>query len=273
MKTIGIIGGKGLMGSFLGKIFKKAGLKVIVSDIKTKITNEELAKKSDIILFSVPIHKTQKIIKQVLPFTKPSQLLLDCTSIKSLPIKEMLKSNSQVIGLHPMFRPSPTGLKNQTVVMCVARAEKKSIKFINNIFNAAGAKVIYMEAREHDKLMSIIQVLLHFHTIVLGHAIRSLSVPIRETLKVASPIYRLEMDMIGRIFSQDAQLYGSIEMLNPETKKIVTTLLKETHLLADIILEKDLNKFKKLFNRTSKFLGSYKKEALNEINSLLPHLK
>lgn len=268
-KTVGIIGGKGLMGRFLRLVFKRAGFNVLVSDISTGISNVELAKKSDVILFSVPIHKTQKIIRGVVPYTRPDQLLLDCTSIKTMPVREMNRSAAEVIGLHPMFRPGPTGLRNQTVVMCLGRAKKSTEKFVKNIFVRGGAKIVKMTPMEHDRLMSIIQVLLHFHTIVLGHAMRRLGVPIKKTLKVASPIYRLEMNIIGRIFSQDPMLYGSIEMLNPKTKKVIFTLLSETAKLAKIVLKKDLEQFSKIFNRTSKFLGSYKKKAMKEINLLL----
>ena len=272
MKTIGIIGGKGLMGSFLAQVFKRRGLRVLVNDIQTKLTNRELVQRSDVVLFSVPIHVTEHVIKEVLPYTKASQLLLDCTSLKMIPVKTMLQSQAQVIGLHPMFRPSPSGLKNQTVVMCPARANQKIIVMVKKWFTAEGATTIIMKPREHDRLMSIIQVLLHFHTIVLGHTMRKLGVPIRRTLKAASPIYRLEMDMIGRIFSQNPTLYGAIEMFNPESKRVTQMLVKETQKLSKIVQKKDLKKFESLFRQTSQFIGSYKDEALQEINKLLTHL-
>lgn len=273
MQTLGIIGGKGLMGKFFADFFRHKGFRVLISDINTKLTNRELVKKSDIVFFSVPIHLTSKIIKSVLPYTRPDQLLLDCTSLKIIPISDMMKSEASVIGLHPMFRPSPIGLKNQTIVMCVGRAKKEQVQMVKNWFSSACAKIVEMTPKKHDRLMSIIQVLLHFHTIVLGHAMRKLGVPIRETLATASPIYKLEMDMIGRIFSQDPLLYGAIEMFNPETKRVTTALLKETQRLAKIVLRKNLKNFADVFNKTSKFLGSFKDEALEEINKLLTHIK
>lgn len=272
MKTIGIIGGKGLMGSFFAKFFKQAGFRILISDLKTKLTNRELVEKSDIVFFAVPIHLTEKIIAEVIPFTRKNQLLLDCTSLKTFPMKTMIKSKAEVIGLHPMFRPSSLGLKNQTVVMCIGRASQKTVKTVKRWFLEKEAHVIKMTPRQHDRLMSIIQVLLHFHTIVLGHAMRRLGVPVRETLRAASPIYRLEMDMIGRIFSQNPTLYGAIEIGNPETKRVIKTLLSETQNLAAVVFKKDLRKFEALFRKTSRFLGDFKDEALKEINKLLTHL-
>lgn len=272
-KIIGIIGGKGLMGSFFAEIFKHKGFRVLISDVNTGLTNRKLVQKSDIVFFSVPIHLTPKMIKSVLPYTRPDQLLLDCTSLKTIPMAEMMKSKASVIGLHPMFRPSPIGLKNQTIVMCVGRAKKEQIQMVKNWFLSGGAKIIEMMPKKHDRLMSIIQVLLHFHTIVLGNTMKRLGVPIRETLATASPIYKLEMDMIGRIFSQNPLLYGAIEMFNPETTRVTQALLKETQRLAKIVLKKKLKNFANEFNKTSKFLGNFKDEALEEINCLLTHLK
>lgn len=260
------------MGNFFKKTFEESGFNVIVSDIKTKPNNREVTEKSDVVIFSVPIHLTEKVIESVIPYTRKNQLLMDFTSLKSMPVKAMMKSHSQVIGLHPMFRPSSMGLKNQSIVMCIGRANKENVDFVKDFFHQCGATTVEMTSKEHDKLMSIIQVLIHFHAIVLGNTIRELGVPMIRTLEVASPIYRLEMDMIGRIFSQNPLLYGAIEMLNPETKHVTSKLLKETQKLAKIVLKKDITKFKKTFKKTSDFLGTFKDDALEEINKLLTHL-
>lgn len=257
------------MGAFFADFFRKQGFGVLISDIGTKLSNKELAEKSDIVLFSVPIHLTEKIINSVIPYVRKDQLLLDCTSLKMMPVSAMMKSPAQVIGLHPMFRPTSLGFKKQTVVMCAARASAKTHRTVKKWFVKNGARVVLMTPEKHDELMSVIQVLVHFHTIVLGNTFRKLGVPIEKTLKVASPIYRLEMDMIGRIFSQNPLLYAAIEMFNPQTEKVTRTLLEETENLAKIVLRKDLKNFEISFSKTSKFLGKFKEEALEEINKLL----
>lgn len=268
-RTIGIIGGKGLMGRFFSKFFKKIGFRVLINDIGTKLTNRALVQKSDIVFFSAPIHLTEKIIKTVLPYTRKNQLLMDCTSLKMIPMQAMMKSPSSVIGLHPMFRPGPDGFKNQSIVMCKGRANNKTSAEVEKWFSSAGAKVVKMTPQEHDRLMSIIQVLVHFHTIVLGNTFRRLGMPIKDTLRAASPIYKLEMNMIGRIFSQNPLLYAAIEMFNPETARVTKTLLAETQKMARIVLCKNMKNFAKEFNRTADFLGSFKKQAFKEINQLL----
>ncbi len=272
MKTIGIIGGKGVMGKFFATLFRKKGFKILISDIGTKLTNQELVEKSDVVFFSVPMHLTEKIIEEVIPYTKKGQLLVDFTSLKIMPIKAMMKSKSQVIGLHPMFRPSGTDIKNQSIVICTGRAEQRTIEEVKKWFEEEGAKMVGMTAKEHDHLMSIVQVLLHFHTIALGNTLAKISAPLAKTLTIASPIYRLELDMIGRIFSQDPGLYAAIEILNPESKKMIQALMQETKKLATIVEKKDFTSFKKHFKKTSKFLGTFQKQATEEVDHILKNL-
>lgn len=265
--TIGIIGGKGQMAKFFIPIFKKQGFKVIISDIATALSLQDIAKKSDILIFSVPIHKTVEIIRKTIPFTRKNQILMDFTSLKISPIKEMLKGKSEVIGLHPMFGPTAPNLKNQTIIMCPSRTKHKN--FVRQIFEREGAKIHEVTPSEHDKSMSIVQVLIHFHSILTGNVIRALDVNIKDILKYASPIYRLELSIIGRIFAQDPMLYGAIETMNPFSSEITKKVLEETIRLKKIIDRKDLEKFKKSFIKTSEFLGEFKKTALKESNQLL----
>ena len=121
--TVGIIGGKGKMGRLFADFFKQNGCKVLISDIDTKLTNEKLAASSDIIIVSVPIDQTRPVIKKIVQHTQKGGLLMDLTSVKENPVKEMLKSNGEVIGLHPMFSDT-TPMRGQTMVMCPARAKK-----------------------------------------------------------------------------------------------------------------------------------------------------
>src|SRR3989338_3642874 len=102
LKTAGIIGGKGLIGTFFATVLRQAGLTVLVSDIGTKLNNRDLIAQSDIVAFAVPLHKTEKIIKGLARYGRRDQLWIDFTSIKTPAINAMLRSKAEVIGLHPM---------------------------------------------------------------------------------------------------------------------------------------------------------------------------
>lgn len=269
MKTIGIIGGKGIIGNFMARFFRTHGFRVLISDLRTKLSNEKLAQESNVIVVSVPINTTKKVIREIAPILRRDQLLMDVTSLKVFPMKEMLKSKASVIGLHPMFRPGPGGMKGQIMVMCPARCDAKEKKWLRRLFKKAGAAVAEMTAKKHDELMGIVQALIHFHSLVLGMTLRSLKTDLRAIMKVMSPIYRMQFDVVCRIFAQNPELYAYIGMENPETEKITTYFMQETQKLHRILNAKNLPAFMEEFKKTASFLGPYSKKALKESDNLL----
>jgi chorismate mutase/prephenate dehydrogenase len=68
---------------------------------------------------------------------------------------------------------------------------------------------------DHDRAMSVVQVLTHFQTQVLGVTLARLGVPLDETLRFTSPAYLIELYVAARHFAQSPARYGPIEMRNP----------------------------------------------------------
>lgn len=272
MKTVGIIGGKGLMGSFFAKFFQREGFRILISDLKTKLTNRKLAQQSDVVVISVPINVTSKVIREILPHTRRGQILADVTSLKTFPVREMLKGKTFVMGLHPMFRPGPSGLTNQTIVMCPARCTSQQKKWLKKLFVKNGATVTEMSPREHDKLMGIVQALVHFHSLVLGQTLRSLRVDLKKLMRAMSPIYRMQFDVVCRIFAQNPLLYAAIGMDNPTTPKNTKHFLRATEMLRKILVTKNEKAFVREFRKVSTFLGPFSKRALEESDRLITTL-
>src|SRR5208283_3092649 len=117
----GIIGGTGKMGKLFAPVFERAGYEVTVSGRSTTVTNAEIAETCDLVVVSVPIRDTVRIIGEIAPLLGKDQVLCDFTSLKVAPVAAMLKSEAQVIGLHPMFGPTVSSIARQTIIMCPAR--------------------------------------------------------------------------------------------------------------------------------------------------------
>jgi len=131
--VIGIIGGKGRMGSHFASFFQDRGLQVLVSDVGTKLTNEELAIQTDITIVSVPMDKSEEVIKKIVQKVPGSSALMDLTSIKSAPVKQMLKGNCEVLGMHPMFGES-NHIPGQAVVLCKTKKAGQWSKWSGRVF-------------------------------------------------------------------------------------------------------------------------------------------
>ena len=120
--------------------------------------------------------------------------------------------------------------------------------------------------------MSLIQVLIHFNTIAIGATMSKLGYDIKETLEYTSPIYRMELFMVGSILGQSARLYGNIPMYNPHTLDILLEHKYTIEKISKLILTKDLDGFIKIFEEASEYFNGYTETALKEITYLTTKL-
>jgi len=268
---IGILGGTGQMGKLFKKIFEKHKCKVLISSRHTKLTPVEMVKKSDIIIITVPINVTVKVIEKIMPYTRKDQLLMDFTSIKQIPVKAMLKSKAGVVGLHPMFGPGVEKLIKQTIVICPARPNHW-YPIIKDIFSKEKAKLKITTPKKHDNMMSIIQGMMHFTSISMCYLLKDMGIDFRESLGYTSPVYRLSLDMVGRILNQDPGLYADIELSNPNNAKVIKTYIKNQQKLLKIIKKQDRKSFIKYFSEASNYLGEFTKKAENDSNILIQRM-
>jgi len=266
---IGIIGGRGQMGRWFAAFFRKEGHKVLIAGRNTSLRPEELAEKCDVVIISVPIHATLDVIKSIGKHVRKGSLLMDLTSIKSAPVRAMLKySKAQVIGAHPVFGPTVNTIKGQRVVLCPARG-RKWMTWLKGLLERNSAKVKITTPENHDKMMSIIQGITHFSSICTGYALKEMGIDVDESIDFTSPIYRLRIGMVGRILNQDPRLYADIEIQNKETIKAVNAYIRSANKLREHIKKKDEMGFVKFFDEAADAFGSFKEEAMDETNYLI----
>ena len=258
------------MGKYFINFFERNGFEVIISDKKTALSNKQLCKKSDVVIVSVSIDKTEEVIKEVAPLIKKTGLLLDLTSFKVFPMKAMSKTKASYLGCHPLFGPSaPIG--GQLVILCPGRG-KKWHNWLKSLFERNKVVVRDLDAEKHDELMAYIQALTHFTDIALVDTLRKSKIPISKFLSYESPIYRLELDMMGRILNQDPNLYANIQIKNPISNKVIKSFIKSRNDLSKTIDEKDVKSNINYFKRCSKYLGSFCKTAMEESDRLISYL-
>lgn len=266
--TVGIIGGRGRLGRIFKEFFVKNGCNVLISGRTTKLTYKELVRKSDVVVFSVPIHATPSIIKEVLPYTRKEQLLMDLTSIKNKTMKAMLKSKSSVISIHPMFA-SAKSLLGYTIIVIPARTNSLWLRWLLGLFKKSNINVEIMSAKRHDEIMAILQGLMHFNYISTAHALQVLSKKAKisnmeKLISYGGVMYRIRLGAIARVISQNPELYADILMLNPEFKKALKSYKTSVEKLERIIEKRDNKEFAKYFREAEKFFGKFKDTASKE---------
>jgi prephenate dehydrogenase len=254
---VGIIGGTGKMGQLFVPVFMRNGYKVMVTGRKTALTNAALASACDIVIVSVPIRETVRVIGEIAPLLNPDQVLCDFTSLKVKPVEAMLASKAEVCGLHPMFGPTVSSLRNQTIIACPARIKETTLDVLLSLFRTEGARCTIATPEQHDRMMAVVQGLTHYVTLCMADSIRRLGMNIEETQEFTSPVYQIELSLMGRLLSQDPALYADILEENPYVPEVLAACRSSAEDLSAIVDRHDPALFSAFFERNSRHLGSY----------------
>ncbi|WP_122047546.1 bifunctional chorismate mutase/prephenate dehydrogenase [Vibrio atlanticus] len=268
LRSVVIVGGNGQLGGLFGRMFKLSGYEVKILGSQDWDRADEILDNAGLVVVTVPIHLTEGVIAKL--GNLPSDCILcDLTSIKSKPLQAMLDMHQgPVVGLHPMFGPDVPSLAKQVIVYSDGRSSE-SYQWLLNQFGIWGASLCQMDAAEHDHGMTLIQALRHFTSFAYGLHLSKENPNIDQLLKLSSPIYRLEIAMVGRLFAQDPNLYGDIILSSDENIEMIRRFHSRFGEALEILDGKDKAKFVDSFNQVSDWFGDYSQQFLQESQSLL----
>ena len=270
--SIGVLGGTRGMGAFLARVFRKAGYPVTAMGKDAGPPVEEVAALCDLVIVAVPIGDTVGVIERAAPCVRPGACLMDVTSVKGAPLAAMLRTAGpevDVVGTHPMFGPhGGDDMDRQKVVLCRGRGEV-GFERVKRLFELFGAEVVMADAAEHDAQMALIQVLVHEKTMVLGSVLERLHAPLGRSLDFASPIYRAELAMVGRLYSQEAGLYADILTNNPDGARVSALFAEEAQRFARAVESGERGWILERFRVVATYLEEFASWAKKESDAIL----
>ncbi|AIU67772.1 chorismate mutase [Vibrio coralliilyticus] len=268
LRSVVIVGGNGQLGGLFGRMFKLSGYDVKVLGSKDWDKADEMLVDAGLVVVTVPIHLTQGVIEKLGKLPKDC-ILCDLTSIKSKPLQGMLNVHQgPVVGLHPMFGPDVPSLAKQVIVYCDGRGEEH-YQWLLKQFSIWGASLCQIDASEHDHGMTLIQALRHFTSFAYGLHLSRENPNIDKLLKLSSPIYRLELAMVGRLFGQDPNLYGDIILSSDENIEMIKRFHQCFGEALKVLDGKDKQAFVTSFNKVSEWFGDYSQQFMHESQNLL----
>lgn len=263
-----IIGGRGQLGGLFARLFELSGYHVRILDADDWNNSDALLADASLVIVSVPIHTTEQVITQLgqLPH---DCILADLTSIKESPLKAMLATHDgPVVGLHPMFGPDISSLAKQVVVYSDGRFSEQYQWLIEQI-RIWGAHLCRAPAGEHDHAMSLIQALRHFTSFAYGVHLSKEAPNLDLLLDLSSPIYRLELAMVGRLFAQNPELYADIIMAQKDNLAMIRRYHERFGQLLALIENTDREAFIAEFEQVRQWFGPYADQFLLESRNLL----
>ncbi len=117
--------------------------------------------------------------------------------------------------------------------------------------------------------MTLIQALRHFTSFAYGMHLSKENPNIEQLLKLSSPIYRLELAMVGRLFGQDPNLYGDIILSSQENIDMIKRFHQRFGEALSVLDSKDKAEFVESFEQVSDWFGDYSQQFMNESQNLL----
>jgi chorismate mutase / prephenate dehydrogenase len=267
-KKVVIIGGEGQLGSVFVDLFKRSNYQVAIIEQQDWLNSESILANAGLVIVAVPIRFTGAVIKQLQQLPDDC-ILADVTSVKSSPLTEMLNVHQgAVVGLHPMFGPDVVGLVKQTIIACEGRYPEK-YHWLLEQFRAWGAKIYPVDAKAHDQAMAMVQVMRHFSTIAYGYHLMKEGADLTQLVEMSSPIYRLELMMVGRLFAQDPVLYTDIIFANGDNVAMMKRFAQCFLALLTEVEQGNKQGFITTFKQVSHWFGDYAEIFLKESQVLL----
>ena len=267
---IAIIGGSGWMGRWFASFLLRDGKEVIITgrnekklleareqlgDVEVAANNVEAVKSADVILLSVPIDSFEEVVKQIHPHIKPTQTVVDITSIKVRPVEimhEYIKTGS-TLGIHPVFGPGARDVANQNFVLTPTNEDENTLaKKVREYLEARGARVTLTTPREHDEMMAVVLGLAHFISIVSADTLASFN-KLALMRTVGGSTFKVLLTLVESVISEAPELYATLQMSLPNLAQIEELFQGNSKKWADLVKNKDSQEFvKKMTSLKSK---------------------
>lgn len=263
-----VVGGHGALGRRFVSLFERSGYQVAVLEATDWPDAASIVEGACLVLMAVPINMTAQLIQQLPPL--PAHCVLaDITSIKQVPMQMMLQQHQgPVLGLHPMFGPDISNIVKQVVVVCHGR-DSEQYQWLLKQFRVWGAVLTEKQAQQHDELMQLIQAMRHFSSLVYGVHLAEEQADLQQLLELSSPIYRLELAMVGRLFAQNAELYADIMLSSSAVTGLLQRYQHRFNQLSHLLAAGDKAGLMAEFAKGQQFFGPVAEQFLQESRKLL----
>jgi prephenate dehydrogenase/chorismate mutase/prephenate dehydrogenase len=271
-RRITVIGGRGMMGRFFTSRLSAAGHKVNILEQDDWNQADKLLAEVDLVLVCVPIEHTLDVIRKAARYLDPTTALADITSIKTPIVQAMLEYHpGPVLGLHPMFGSGVKSFLSQNVVVCPGRRDS-AFQWLLDLIKSEGGKLIVCTPEEHDQMMVAVQAIRHFSTFTLGVFLAEEGLNLDRNLQFSTPLYRLQLAMVRRLFAQSASLSFDIMLATEERRETIGRLAATYNRLAQLVgnMDRDtlIREFEQVRSVFAKKLAGTLEESTYVINFL-----
>jgi len=255
---VAIIGGSGKMGLWIARHVLQDGMQVMITgrnqekllaagkELGVPIsTNIEAVKQAKVIILSVPLDNFEAVVKEIAPYVRQEQLVMDVTSLKTKPVEIMHRyiKKGSILGTHPVFGPGAKSAANQNFVLTPTNEKETALaEKVKHYLVKKKANVTIITPQEHDRMMSVVLGLAHFIAIVSADTLLGFE-NFQEMKKIGGTTFKLLYTLIESVVSEDPELYASLQMSFPDIKQVESLFQSNAKAWADMVKANDRQGF------------------------------
>ena len=195
--VVGIIG-LGLIGGSLAISLKKRGFasKIIGVDINEEHCKEsiklgfadetcalnEVLSKTELVILAIPVDAARQLLPLLLDKVNGNQVIVDMGSTKEgiCNVADNHPNRNSYVASHPIAGTENAGPSAAfdglydgkiTIICDQEKSASPAIKVCKDLYDALGMRILYMNAKEHDRHIAYVSHLSHITSFVLGQTV------------------------------------------------------------------------------------------------------
>jgi len=213
--TVAVIGSQGRMGRMFCTRLQAAGYDV--AEFDRPLTKSSLAAglpEAKVILLCIPAAVFDTVLQQIRDILRPPQVLVDITSVKVQPMRQMQRVyNGPIVGTHPLFGPEPKADEVRVAVTPAEGTNETHVAMVEDMFARMGCEPFRTTAEKHDEAAALIQGLNFITTVsylaTLAHK--------DEITPYLTPSFQRRLDAAQKMMTEDAELFEGLFEANPSS--------------------------------------------------------
>lgn len=220
-KDLLLIGGNGRMGAMFHRRWAAAGYTPYSLDLEKSASGQgalsverlnQLLPKVQAVVLCVPCSALAELSQLLATKLDPEQILLDITSVKTLPMQLMQTAYSgPVVGTHPLFGPEPGPDATRVTLVRGENAADRHVAFVEKIFCDIGCEPFLATAEEHDAASARVQSL----NFVSSAAYFATLAKHRGLERYLTPSFTRHLDAARKLLTKDAAMFCEFTEANP----------------------------------------------------------
>jgi prephenate dehydrogenase len=157
-------------------------------------------KDADIVAICTPVNMIERTINSIAPCLKAGAVVTDAGSVKGEVIKQMCSIKGlSFVGVHPMAGSEKSGVrhasrdlyKGATVIISKeTTASLQQARLVVQMWKDAGAKIMIMSSKNHDKITAFISHFPHIVAFLMSKRLGELNAKDKNTAKLAAGSFR-----------------------------------------------------------------------------------